>query len=428
MRRRSQFRQIFMAMLAMYCSLDAVALEHPTAGSVPDNGVVFPSTHRTTEDLRTAKVNLIREIASLDMQGDVSPTTLVEALTSLAATLNSLQEYEAAIVPARRALAIIRSRNGLYAEEQLGLLQLLVNAQSQLGRVKEAADDLSFQERIFASSDSGPARHAQMLTGIGDWYCRIGDFYAGRDRHRRAIEMLQDSSHENELLNAQLGLARCSLHELSSQGIRTSAGVFEEYRGPIVRAGSFNANNPSYRYHLTRGLRQEGESALRDAADWVVKSDTASAKTKVDTLLLAGDWFQLKGFTNTARRYYVQAAKLLDAAQKGGDQFETPVRVLYAIPPIALRGFAAPVPDRSERFLVVEFTVRADGTVQTPKVLQRNVTKSMVDETLDALRSARFRPRVVNGEPVEVRGVQLRQSFDDPRELSGGGLAYSNAE
>jgi tetratricopeptide (TPR) repeat protein len=418
-----------MAMLALHCCVAAAALEHSTANSVlTANGSVVASANDTTADLHESKLELSRAIASLDSQGDVNPSALVEALTTLASTLNSLHEYEAAIDPARRALALIRSRNGLYAEEQIVLLQLLVNAQSQLGRVAEAADDLRFQERIVAANAPDPAGRGAMLTRIADWYCRIGEFFAGRERHRDAMELLQNSSNEHDLLNAQLGLARCSLHELSAQGIRTSAGVFENYRGPITRAGSFNATSSSYRYHVARGLRQEGESAMREAAAWVVDSKTLSARTKVDTLLFAGDWFQLKGFTNTARSYYVQAAKLLDAAQKGDDRFETPVRVLYAIPPIALRAFASPIPSRSERFLIVEFTVRADGTVQRPKVLERNVSKSMVDETLDALRTARYRPRVINGEPVEVRGVQLRQSFDDPRELSGSALAYSNAE
>jgi TonB family protein len=103
-----------------------------------------------------------------------------------------------------------------------------------------------------------------------------------------------------------------------------------------------------------------------------------------------------------------------------------PVRVLYAIPPLALRAFRSKAAARSERFVVVEFTVRADGSVETPRVLERNVTKSMVDETLDSLRAARYRPRVVDGQPVQSRMV-MRQSFDDPRELSSS-LRYSNAE
>jgi TonB family protein len=130
----------------------------------------------------------------------------------------------------------------------------------------------------------------------------------------------------------------------------------------------------------------------------------------------------LKGFTRTARGYYAEAAKL----RSTGDELDTPVRVLYAIPPLALRAYSAKPAVRNERFVVVEFTVRADGSVETPRVLERNVTKSMLDETLAALRSARYRPRVVNGEPVESR-IVMRQSFDESRAVSTS-LGYSNAE
>lgn len=333
------------------------------------------------------------------------------------------QQNEAAIEPTRRALSVLRNRNGLYASEQRPLLELLIEAESQRGNLKQASRDLALLERVNAASLGGdPTRHARELTRVADWHCRLGDFFGGRSRHRSAIQAARQLGVDAELVNAQLGLARCALHEFSAHGLRTAGTVFEEYRGTIVNP-TVLGNEGSGTRGGGRALRLAAERAVRDAARVASSSKTLAPQAQVDTLLFAGDWFQLKGFTRTARSYYTEAAKLQGFL---GDRLDSPVRVRYAIPPLALRAYGSKPPARSERFLVVEFTVRADGSVATPRVLERNVTKSMVDETLDSLRAARYRPRVVNGRPVESR-IVMRQSFDDPREL-GTSLSYSNAE
>lgn len=332
---------------------------------------------------------------------------------------------EAVIEPARRALSIIRSRSGLYAAEQRPLLETLIEAQSQLGRIKQASSDLRWLERVNAASrSSDPIRYARELTRAGDWHCRLGDFFSGRARHRLAIEAARNLGIDAELVSAQLGLGRCALHEYSARGMRTVGGVFEEYRGTIRDSALAGSDQAVSRGGGGRGLRTEAEYAVREAARLASSSQTLTVQARAEALLFAGDWFQVKGFARTARNYYAAAAQLRGSVGDAplGDQLDTPVRVLYAIPPLALRAHRAKRATPSERFVVVEFTVRADGSVEAPRVLERNVTKSMLDETLDSLRAARYRPRVVDGQPVESR-IVMRQSFDDPRETTS--LSYS---
>ena len=64
-----------------------------------------------------------------------------------------------------------------------------------------------------------------------------------------------------------------------------------------------------------------------------------------------------------------------------------------------------------ERYVEVEFTVRADGHVERERVLTREAGKSAADETLQALQAARYRPRIVDGKPVDTEGVRHRQTF-----------------
>jgi TonB family protein len=59
----------------------------------------------------------------------------------------------------------------------------------------------------------------------------------------------------------------------------------------------------------------------------------------------------------------------------------------------------------------VEFTVRADGRVDSERVIVREPGKSAADETLQAVQAARFRPRVADGAALDTEGVRVRQAF-----------------
>lgn len=68
-----------------------------------------------------------------------------------------------------------------------------------------------------------------------------------------------------------------------------------------------------------------------------------------------------------------------------------------------------------EGTVLLEFTVTRQGTVENPVVVES--TSSVFDrEAINAVLRFRYRPRVIDGEPVEVPGVRFRIRF----ELEGG--------
>jgi TonB family protein len=81
------------------------------------------------------------------------------------------------------------------------------------------------------------------------------------------------------------------------------------------------------------------------------------------------------------------------------------------VPLLALRSRVARDSSTTERYVEVEFTVRADGQVDGERVIVRALGKSAVDETIEALQAARFRPRVVNGTALDTDSVRFRQAF-----------------
>lgn len=80
------------------------------------------------------------------------------------------------------------------------------------------------------------------------------------------------------------------------------------------------------------------------------------------------------------------------------------VRVLPQYPPQALsRGI--------EGWVIVEFTISAAGTVKDPVVIDSHPSDIFNRAMLRAIRKWKYKPKIVNGVPVERPGVRVRQNF-----------------
>jgi hypothetical protein len=319
-------------------------------------------------------------------------------------------EQEPAIQELKRAVNVLRRSGGLYDPRQSALLNQLVDLHSLQGDIDEAVAALAYIESVSERTDGRLSRqHATTLAGIAGWHCRLGEFESGRRRFRRSIERLRDQ-HDEVLISALLGLARCSFDELAAEGIATSPQSLDSYRGPVLRRNRMSIGSPAFQYKVQKILRPEGDQALRDAAR-LAEAATLAPERRVAVLLQVGDWFQAKDHARTARRYYASAQRWVQRTVAVDDPLVTPVQVLYPVPSLALRGGPARESSAPERYVEIEFTVYTDGRVGRERVLLREPGKSAADETLQALQAARYRPRMVDGKALDTEGVKLRQAF-----------------
>lgn len=65
-----------------------------------------------------------------------------------------------------------------------------------------------------------------------------------------------------------------------------------------------------------------------------------------------------------------------------------------------------------EGYVIVEFTVSKTGAVIDPVVVEANPESIFDRAALDAAVKFKYKPRVVDGEPMEVAGVQNKISFE----------------
>ena len=93
------------------------------------------------------------------------------------------------------------------------------------------------------------------------------------------------------------------------------------------------------------------------------------------------------------------------ALGSGDGEFLPIVRVAAVYPRRALqRGI--------EGYVDVEFTVSKLGSVTNPRVTQASPEGIFDQAAIDATLKYKYKPRVVNGEPMEVSGVEVRVKFE----------------
>jgi hypothetical protein len=203
-------------------------------------------------------------------------------------------------------------------------------------------------------------------------------------------------------------IAESYRHELflSHYGIRAPS----ERQGVVVDPQSDSrSSNPRY-------LNADGERSLKRALKTLDSNPTHSPAVLFDTLLDIGDWHTIKSEPDEALPYYRRAVGLLDQVEaefsaSAKAKISFPVRLYYPVPSAATRNLSRPDAETEDKFVHTVFTVAADGSVQDERVTEDNASERQVSDTVNAIRAARYRPKFVNGEPVDTHDVNLRQVF-----------------
>ena len=65
-----------------------------------------------------------------------------------------------------------------------------------------------------------------------------------------------------------------------------------------------------------------------------------------------------------------------------------------------------------EGYVLIEFTVTALGTVENPVVIEAEPPGYFERAALNAAKKFKYRPKVVNGEPIPVSGVRNKITFE----------------
>ena len=384
------------------------------------------------KDYDSAEKSFSESLQTVEQHTGAASPKLLDPLRGLGYTLAASGRHKEAVPPLERALLIDRRSFGLYDIGQQNVLRQLAESLYKVGRPADAERHVSYLmqlgERVYGRRDP---RQVPILCFAAAWHADVGDFLGARVIYRHAIGVVDQKLGPNdpaavEPLRALAGTYTQELY-YSTLGLR----LLSRERMPTDADGTSNDTkqiNPRY-------LNTEGEKALDRAVKILEAQPPSAHDTLVTTLIQTGDWYQIKHVPEKALPYYRRAAALnatlagatATTSIAGGTgatepaPLSFPVRVYYPAPSGATRNAKLPAEQVEERFVEVQFTVTSSGEVSDAKVTGASGTSREVSDALTAIRDSRFRPKFVNGEPVETTGMTNREVFRSRKESADSG-------
>ena len=165
-------------------------------------------------------------------------------------------------------------------------------------------------------------------------------------------------------------------------------------------------------------LLAEAEKSLTRAATIAEERPDKSLAQVADVRTQLGDWYQGRGQAERALPHYQvawQAASGTDARIDGKPLvdalFGRPVLLQIARPDAWDRYASRPREEIEIRTVSIDFTVDPQGRPQASRIVDDSGDARRAEKTLDALRTARYRPRFEQGQPVATTGVVYSQPW-----------------
>jgi tetratricopeptide (TPR) repeat protein len=389
----------------------------PTAEDVQVAQMNLAFTQYLAGDYVAAESSFLRAIELVQDSGRPLYKRLARAYAGLATTYHDARRHDLAVANFDQAIALTRRHEGLLTEQQVPLIEKYIDSLTELGRYADALQAQRYVLRIATRKhgENGVGL-VPTLEEIGAWYAQVAAYDQSRRVLKRAIEIVEraEGAQSPKLIGPLVALAACNRKQLldpSQQPVVTTpdAGRSTLFQDPAM--SEFGSYSPA-------ALLAEGEKALTRAAVIAEQRPDASPAEVAGVRTQLGDWYQGRGQPDRALPHYRlawQAATGADTRIEGKPLVEAlfgqPVLLQIARPGDWNRYAERPRQDIEVRNVSVELTVDDQGRPQQGKVVEDSGDARRAERTLDALRTARYRPRFEKGQPVATPGVVYSQPW-----------------
>ena len=343
-------------------------------------------------EFTAARANYLKSITLLEANDGFFDTDLISPLVGLAANYHAMGQYAQAVTAYQRIKHITHRKEGLLNLQQLPFIDALTESYVMLGRRKDAAREQKYAFRIHQHhyGETDP-RLVPAIYKLARWYRRTRRLDSALELYERALNILQQANGKDD-----------------------PSLVYPLRQIAVV-------------HRLTGFPGSEGEAALKRALKIVEQNATTTEQELAQVTVDLGDWYTVTKRTKTARNYYRKAWQLLTTERSQSSQlkayFGEPVQLLYRIPGPNDRDWALLREYGREEYMEVEFTVTEAGTVEGLKIVDGGLPFDLRHSVMRSMRFSRYRPRLVDGEPVATHGVRVRQAYP-----AGGFVAHSRVD
>jgi hypothetical protein len=408
----------------------------------------------TPSELASIAEQYEQQIARLESDYGPYDARLGEQLQSQARVYQQMQDYGRAVDALKRSFHIKRVNDGLQDLGQVPLLLSIIESQIALGNWKEVDQDydqlLWIYRRNYAE---GEMDLLNVYNQVGRWklqayrdgllenvsYRTVSD---AAWLYSRSINLTEQRFGENDprLIELHYGHALASYQAMieyakrplddyiERQGmstitymqrcypVRTGTGrvVTQCVVVPVTNLGTYTRAQDERDIDVERRFLAARKSLERIVAIHDAHPEL-SPESRAEALIHAGDWYILRGSTETALTKYEEAWRLLQGTS-GGDRklemfFGEPVSVpslRLSLPNIDRR--VASTGEASGEYIAVSYDVSKTGRVLNAKIAEITPGAATASrrKALDSIRGKRFRPRFENGVAVDTVGTVKR--------------------
>lgn len=320
-----------------------------------------------------AEADLLSAIEALQDDEGLYSEAIVTPLRLLGRTYMRARRFPEAITALSEARTVTRRNTGLFSIDQIGVLDDLTTAHLGLGDTVAARDlqieRLETAQRQFGAED---ARVIPYHVHLANYYERSRLLSNARAQYEEALAIARAHEDRDEILRVLRQTVALDLQTGSEE-----ESLIEQLRSAVAEAP------PSASAHEL-GL---AHAVLGDAA--LVSEDYDRANE-----LYARAW------------ELVEAGGQADAAETYADP--TVIRFIAPLTPVDLAARSLPYAWGTIAF---DFDVDDEGRVSSINGVGAQPTGLMEKAYEERLRSAIFRPSLVDGEPEDAQGVILTHYF-----------------
>ena len=373
-----------------------------------DRQLVNPLTnvgtlHHRLGEHAAAEQSYLRSVRILEANGGPLDRQLLLPLQGLGVTYLALGQYQDAALILKRAADLARNLNGLFNPGQLAILKPLIDSYVALGRNADAEQEIRYTLRIAEMAYGKDDPHLlDPLNRLALWYESVGRYTSARALHARALTIVEEKIGRENIKDVEplRGIARTYRLELTygtePSNDSASAAI------PIAESGSSELASRAPR------ANPQGEQALLAAIDVLRRANPPEAAQHGATLADLGDWYLVTGNTVKAMASYREAWQELEKA--GSTKLlSEPRQLSYHAPPASVARSKLSRADAVEQHVQVRFTVTRDGKITNVAPVSTDASESLAKSVVNAVRRARYAPRMREGESVDAPGITLEE-------------------
>ena len=361
------------------------------------------TVHYRLKDYAAAEKEYQRSVDILEKTAGTADRQYLRPLQGLGASHFAESEYVDASVALKRAIDLSRNLDGLFNADQLQILEPLIASYVALDLTQEAEKEQQYALRVAETAYGRmDARMLVPLDRYGRWLEQIGRYTSARLLYARALTIAEQTEGRGTITAVEplLGIARSYRLEFvnGAEEVPANQDAFNSNPDLTGVAGDAQRLNP------------DGDRALRLAMQAIDKNQPIDHKRRGDTLLEVGDWNMSAGGLARGIDAYREAWKEYVAA--GDTTVLTQPRLLMYRPPPSSSKRSSLKPDEADaHFVEVKFNVTKDGRTENVEVAGSDAPENAQRATVSAVKKARYSPKLEAGEPVETRGVTLREKI-----------------